>query len=181
VTAQHEGPGSVPDPFPPRRSPDGRIEVRFTAYEARMSHWILEPIVIRTRDGATVLSLDGTGWDGGGVQPSFPGRDRTELHLRQYPDGKTSYDLVVDVEAERCWFAGAEDEGVAASGATALLEDAHERHVVTTAPDRLAHGFCPKCGAQLYGGFLDRVRRRKRVECLVCGRSWELPPGAQLH
>jgi hypothetical protein len=155
--------------------------VRFSAYEARMSHWILEPIVIRTRDGATVLSLDGSAWDGGGVAPSFPARDRAELHLRHYPDGTTKYDLVVDVESERCWFAGAEDEGAAANQAERLLEAAHERHVERTAPDQLAQGFCPKCGAQLYGSWLDKLRGRTSVKCLVCERTWELPPGARLH
>ncbi len=174
-------PVAVPDPFPPKRSRDGRIEVRFDAYEVRMSHWILEPIVIRTRDGATVLSLEGSGWDGGGGAPSFPARDRAELHLMQYPDGKTHYDLIVDVETERCWFADAEDQSVAASRAEALLEHAHERHVERSAPGQLAQGFCPKCGAQLYGGWLDRVRRRKEVTCLVCERTWQLPPGARLH
>ena len=171
----------MPDPFPPKRSPDGRIEVRFDAYEVRMSHWILEPIVIRTRDGATVLSLEGSGWDGGGRAPSFPARDRAELHLMHYPDGKTHYDLVVDVETERCWFPGAEGDDSPATRAEALLEAAHERHVERTAPDQLLQGFCPKCGAQLYGGWLDRLRERKEVTCLVCERTWQLPPGAKLH
>jgi hypothetical protein len=169
------------DPFPPKRSPDGRIEVRFDAYEVRMSHWILEPIVIRTRDGATVLSLEGSGWDGGGRTPSFPSRDRAELHLMHYPDGVTHHDLVVDVETERCWFASAEGEDSPATQAEALLEGAHERHVERTAPDLLAQGFCPHCQAQLYGGRLDRLLGRKEVECLVCERTWQLPPGAQLH
>ena len=146
-----------------------------------MSHWILEPVVIRTRDGATVLSLDGSGWDGGGVPPSFPAPDRAELHLHHYPDGTTTYDLVVDVETERCWLACAEDEDVPAKRAKALLEHGHERHVERTAPDQLLQGLCPKCGAQLYGGRLERLRRPKQVTCLVCERTWDLPPGAKLH
>ena len=180
-SSQGEPPGVGPDPFPPKRSADGRIEVRFDAYEVRMSHWILEPIVIRMRDGATVLSLEGSGWDGGGRAPSFPARDRVELHLRQYPDGMTSYDLVVDVETARCWFAGAEDEGCAAGGVEALLESARERHVERTAPDLLAQGICPDCQAQLYDSRLDKLLGRTQVKCLVCERTWQLPPGARLH
>jgi len=167
-------------PFPPKRSTDGRIEVRFCAYEARMSHWILEPVVIRTRDGAAVLSLDGTGWDGD-IPPTFPAPDRVELHLRRYPDGNTRYDLFVDVESERCWLAGTEGEASDTSGAETVLEGAYARQVEATAPDLLAQGLCPYCQAQLYGSWLHRRLGRKRVKCLVCARTWQLPPGAQLN
>lgn len=145
-----------------------------------MSHWILEPEVVRLRDEAVVLSLDGSAWDGGGIAPTFPARDRVELHLRHYPDGAKTYDLVVDVEAGRCWLAGAEDGAVPARDAERLLEPARQSHVSETAPDQLMQGFCPDCGAQLYGGLLDRLRRDREVECLVCGRRWQVPPGARL-
>ncbi len=56
--------------------------------------------MVRTRDGATVLSLEGSGWDGGGIAPTFPAPDRVELHLRRYPHGSRIHDLVVDVEAQ---------------------------------------------------------------------------------
>lgn len=162
------------------RSPDGRVEVRFNAYEARMSHWILEPSVVRTRDEAVVMSLDGTAWDGGGITPTFPTRDRVELHLRHYPDGEKTYGLVVDVEAERCWLAR-EDAGAANEDAEALLAVARGKHVDRTAPGQLLQGFCPDCGAQLYrGGLLKRLRRQKTVQCLVCERTWTLPPDAKL-
>jgi hypothetical protein len=114
----------TPDPFGPRRSPDGRIEVRFDAYEARMSHWVLEPTVVRLRDGAEILSLEGTAWDAGGVMPTFPAPDRVELHLRHYPDGATMYDLVVDVEAKRCWLAWDEQGARPTREALALVEGA---------------------------------------------------------
>ena len=166
------------DPFPPVLAPDGRIEVRFSAYEARMSHWILEPTVLRTRDGAMVLSLDGSAWDGGGIRPDFPAPNRVELHLRHYPDGAQVYDLTADIETETCWLAGGEP--VPARDAASLLVPAREEHVLRSAGDRLRDGFCPDCGAQLYGGLLDRIRRPSRVRCLVCEREWELPPGARL-
>jgi hypothetical protein len=169
------------DPFPPKHSPDGRIEVRFAAYEARMSHWILEPIVTRTRDGTTVLEFNGTGWDAGARAPSFPARDRVELHLRRYPEGGTFYDLIIDVEAERCWFAGADHEASTTAEAEALLEVAYQRQVERTAPDYLAQGLCPNCKGQLYGGWLHWLRGRTTVKCEVCGRTWQLPPGAKLH
>ena len=86
-----------------------------------MSHWILEPVVIRSRDGETVLSLDGSGWDGGGVPPTFPAPDRVELHLRHYPDGSTIHDLTVDVETRRCWLGDAEDQAVTPSRVLYLL------------------------------------------------------------
>jgi hypothetical protein len=169
------------DPFPPQRSPDGRIEVRFNAYEARMSHWILEPDVVRLRDGAVVLSLGGTAWDGGGVVPTFPAPDRVELHLRHYPDGSKTFSVVVDVEAERCWLAGAEDRAVAPSEVERLLAGRRERHVQHGASEQVMRGFCPECGAQLYGaGPLGRLRRRREVQCLVCERRWQVPPGARL-
>lgn len=145
-----------------------------------MTQWILEPVVIRTRDGAVVLSLDGTGWDGGGVAPSFPARDRVELHLRRYPES-VFHDLVVDVEAERVWFASAPEETYPAIEAEALLEDAFERQVERSAPDYLMQGFCPHCKAQLYGSWFDKLRRRTTITCLVCDRTWQLPPGAKLH
>lgn len=146
-----------------------------------MSHWILEPVVIRTRDGAAVLSLDGTGWDAGGTAPTFPAPDRVELHLRRYPEGGVQYDLIVDVETERCWFSGAEAESSPASGAEALLEAAYGRRVAKTAPDLLLQGFCPYCKAQLYRGWLHKALRRTRITCLVCERTWELPPGAKVR
>ena len=169
------------DPFAPQRSPDGLIEVRFDAYEARMSLWVLEPSVVRVRDGAVVMSLDGSAWDGGGIPPGWPAPDRVELHLRHYPDGARIYDLVVDVEAERCWLAGAGDGSVPAREAKRLLEPARQRHVERTAPSRVAEGFCPDCGAQLYGGgLLGRLRAPREVECLLCGRRWPVPRGARL-
>lgn len=170
------------DPFAPARSPDGSIEVRFNAYDVRMSIWILEPDVIRLRDGTTVLSLDGTAWDGGGIAPTFPEPGRVELHLRHYPDGAKVYDLVVDVEAGRCWLAGDEDGAVPARDALDLLGPARERRVQSTAHEQLLSGFCPDCGAQLYGpSFLRGLRRTpKSVRCLVCERTWRLPRGAKL-
>lgn len=169
------------DPFPPQRSSDGRIEVRFNAYEVRMSHWILEPDVIRTRDGAAILSLDGSAWDGGGISPTFPEPGRVELHLRHYPDGSTTYHLVVDVESERCWLAGAEERALPARDAAALLDPARQREIDRGAHEQLMRGLCPDCGAQLYGGGLLRgLRRPRRVECLVCERTWDVPRGARL-
>jgi hypothetical protein len=167
------------DPFGPRRSPDGGIEVRFDAYEVRMSHWIREPTVIRTRDGAAILSLSGTSWDGAGVPPTFPSPGRVELHLRHYPDGSNLFDLVVDTETGRCWPAGAEDESCDAADAGKLLDPAREGAIAQGAQDLLAQGFCPDCQSQLYGGFLTRLRGR--VTCLVGGRTWKLPPGARLY
>jgi DNA-directed RNA polymerase subunit K/omega len=114
---------AAPDPFAARRSPDGRIEVRFSAWEARMSHWILEPAVVRLRDGAEVLSFEGSAWDAGGVMPTFPAPDRVELHLRHYPDGATIHDLV-DVESGRCWLAGDEDGARPAREARAMVDEA---------------------------------------------------------
>ena len=169
------------DPFAPKRSPDGRVEVRFDAYEARMSHWILEPAVVRLRDGAVVLSLSGTAWDGGGTAPTFPAPDRVELHLRHYPDGAKTFDVVVDVESGRCWLAGAERGAVPARDVRRLLAGPRERHVQHGADEQLMRGFCPDCGAQLYGaGLLSRLRRRREVQCPVCERRWEVPPGARL-
>jgi hypothetical protein len=143
-----------------------------------MSHWILEPTVVRLRDGASVLSLDGSAWDGGGIPPSFPAPDRVELHLRHYPDGSNQYDVVVDVEAERCWLGGAPDRAVPAGRVEQILGPAREEKVEAGAHDLLMRGFCPACQAQLYG--TRSVRRRGRVECLVCGRAWNLPQGAKL-
>lgn len=164
----------VPDPFPPKLSPDGEIQVSFGAWEARMSHWILEPVVTRMRDGKAVLSLEGSEWDGGGVPPSFPARDRVELHLRHYPEGDVRYDLVVDVKAERCWFLGAEEEAVPLAKAEELLSGAFQRHVERSAPQYLAQGLCPNCKSPLYPGWLDKLRGRSAVKCEVCSRTWQL-------
>ncbi|MGI9019305.1 MAG: hypothetical protein ACR2G3_01170 [Solirubrobacterales bacterium] len=168
------------DPFPPQRSPDGRIEVRFMAFEARMSHWILEPVVIRTRDGKSVLSLDGTEWDGGGIPPSFPQPGRVELHLRHYPDGQNVHDLVVDIEAERCWLSSSEEDSRRAADALELLKPAFERQVHASAHRYLLQGLCPHCKARLYLGWLQRLRGVRRVRCEVCERAWTLPKGVRL-
>src|SRR5919204_3533726 len=129
------------DPFGPGRSPDGRIEVRFDAYEVRMSHWVMEPTVVRVRDGAAVLSLTGSAWDGGGINPEFPGGDRVILHLRHYPDGTNVFDLTVDVEAERCWLGGAEGEAVPPARVGELLGGVREEKVVEGARELLMQGF----------------------------------------
>ena len=147
----------------------------FSAYEVHMSHWILEPIVIRTRDAAEVLSLDGSAWDGGGVPPTFPAPGQVELHLRHYPDGSRTYDLVVDVEAERCWLAGAEDRPAPVSQAKALVEGRLEQHVEETATELLDSGFCPYCQAPIYLSRLERLLRPKTYTCPACDRTWELP------
>ncbi|HEU0129890.1 MAG TPA: hypothetical protein VFQ85_02735 [Mycobacteriales bacterium] len=90
---------SLDEWFAPRRSPDGVVEVRFEAIEMRMSHWVQEPIVVRTRDGREVLSLSGTLWDAAGPT-AFPRPGVVELTLRHYPDGAHEVVLVVDVETE---------------------------------------------------------------------------------
>ena len=84
-----------PYPFEPARSPDGRIEVLFSAFEAHMSHWILEPSVVRLRDGARVLSLEGTAWDGGGIAPTFPALP----DLREAIDGLATCALLAATES----------------------------------------------------------------------------------
>lgn len=164
-----------PDPFPPRRSEDGRIEVRFSAYEARMSIWVLEPTVVRTRDDRVVVSLDGTGWDAAtGV--AFPRRDQVRLALRHYPDGTNVEHVVVDVEAERFGH-GADAVPTRPLGElAATLEEAREATVARDAGDLLARGVCPSCQARLYVGRLDRLLRRRTVTCLVCERTWPIPP-----
>lgn len=81
------------------RSPDGAVEVGFSAQEMRMSLWVHEPVVTRTRDGRVVLSLDGTLWDAAG-QAAFPAPGRVAFGLRHWPDGGTVVPVVVDVERE---------------------------------------------------------------------------------
>ena len=83
------------DPFPPDRSPDGRIEVRYDAHEVRMSIWLRAPTVVRTRDGHEVVKFD-IPWSCDRVE--FPERDRVVLHLRRYPHGERSVEVAVDVE-----------------------------------------------------------------------------------
>jgi hypothetical protein len=89
-------------------SPDGSIVVVFTGQEMRMSVWVHEPLVYRTRDEALVLALDGTLLDATtGLE--FPGPHLVRLPLRRYPRGdKVRYDLLVDVEAETFGLDGAE-------------------------------------------------------------------------
>lgn len=167
---------NIADAFPPRRSDDGNIEVRWDVYEVRMSHWVLEPAVVRLRDEHEVASLDGTGWDGGGVAPTFPRRDQVELHLRRYPEGGRTVDVGIDVEQETWWFV--DDPGSPRPTGTlvAELEHAFDRHVEKTTPDYLAQGVCPYCKTQLYPRkSLFRRRPDRNVQCLVCERWWELP------
>lgn len=89
---------------PTRLSPDGRIEVTFSAYEiGRMSHWVYEPRVVRTRDRRTIVDLDNTSWDSM-LHAEFPAPDRVAFDLRRYPDGSHFVRVVIDVEAELCGF-----------------------------------------------------------------------------
>jgi len=161
----------VDDPFPPRRSPDGTIEVRFDAYEARMSHWVLEPAVVRLRDGRAVVSLSGTAWDGAGPT-AYPAPHRVALTLRRYPDGMNAEHLVVDVETETYGLG----EGAAPDRPVAELAAELERRFEETVRRRTARyvddGLCPHCSAQLYVG--RRERRRGQVTCVVCERTWPL-------
>lgn len=94
---------------PTLRSPDGAIEVGFGAIELRMSLWVHEPRVVRTRDGQVVLDLDGTLWDAM-CAAEFPAPGRVALALRHYPDGGTVVPVVVDVERETFGIAGADPD-----------------------------------------------------------------------
>lgn len=84
---------------PELRSPDGAVEVAFSAEEMRMSLWVHEPLVRRLRDQAVVLDLTGTLWDAA-AKATFPAPGRVAFNLRHYPDGSTVVPVVVDVEAE---------------------------------------------------------------------------------
>ncbi len=86
--------------IPDRVSPDGSVEVRFSSLDVRMSVWVHEPLVYRTRDGALVVSCEGTLLDGAD-RLEFPGPGLVRLRLRKYPRGDVvRYDVLVDVEAE---------------------------------------------------------------------------------
>lgn len=166
-------PDGSADPFPPRRSADGRVEVRFAASEVRMSIWLLQPIVVRTRDGHVVVSLDG--WDAAaGV--TFPERDRVALALRHYPDGVNVEHVVIDVETERFGHGVGAEPTRPVGELAAGLEEAREASVARDAAGLLAQGCCPNCQARLYVGRLDRLLRRTTVTCLVCDRVWPIPP-----
>ena len=84
---------------PTLRSPDGAVEVAFSAQEMRMSLWVHEPLVRRVPGGDVVLNLDGTGWDAA-CRAEFPAPGRVAFGLRHYPDGWTVVPVVVDVAAE---------------------------------------------------------------------------------
>lgn len=99
--------GAAADPFPPARSPDGRILVRYDPHEVRMSLWLMPPTVIRTRDDHEVVTVESP-WSCD--EAAFPERDRVLLRLRRYPDGETAVGVVVDVEAETWWPEGRPSE-----------------------------------------------------------------------
>lgn len=86
--------------IPDRVSPDGSVEVRYSSLDVRMSVWVHEPSVRRTRDGAVLLDCEGTLLDGAeGLE--FPGPGLVRLRLRKYPRGDVvRYDVTIDVEAE---------------------------------------------------------------------------------
>ena len=84
---------------PTLRSPDGRIEVTFEAYEFRMSHWVYAPRVVRTRDRHVVVDLANTSWDAMCLA-EFPAPDRVTMNLRGYPEGAYFVRVVIDVELE---------------------------------------------------------------------------------
>lgn len=138
-----------------------------------MTHWVREPIVVRTRDDRPIVSLAGSGWDG---SPTFPRRDQVELHLRRYPEGALRLAVAIDVEREVWWFPGEPEATQRTATLVDELERAFERHVEKAAPDYLSQGFCPYCKSKLFSnkGLLRR-RRPSSVRCQVCEREWQLP------
>lgn len=94
-------------------SPGRSVRVEYEVSEMRMSHWVRAPRVVRTSDGATIVDLWGTTWDGGA---RFGDDDTTvTLSLRCYPGDTEGFAVVVDTKAATFRFA---DE---ASGATPAL------------------------------------------------------------
>lgn len=106
-------------------SPRGAVRVEYEVFEMRMSHWVRTPRVIRVSDGATIVDLWGTTWDGGA---RFGDDERTvTLSLRCYPGDTEGFDVVIDTATATFRFA---DEATPASAPVHLfLARLNDRHV----------------------------------------------------
>jgi hypothetical protein len=118
-------------------SHDGAIRVRWNEFEPRMSIWLQNPIVIRTRDDA-VVAVFPSSWTASIVE--WPGPGLVTFELMNYPRGDIRVRVAVDVELERCFAEGAERPG---REVDALLEALLARAIgpLVLRPD----GACPFC------------------------------------
>lgn len=76
----------------PSHSPDGLYLIEWSMFEARMSHWICSPKVVRAATGQVIFDFIGSNWDA-----SFRWLDagRFYVYLREYPAG-AGVDVWVD-------------------------------------------------------------------------------------
>jgi hypothetical protein len=141
-------------------SPDGTIRVRWDEFEPRMSIWLQNPIVVRTRDDVVVAAFPSS-WTGSVVE--WPASGRVTFELLNYPRGDIRTRVTVDVELERCFAEGAERP---AREVDALLDTLLARAIgpLVLRPD----GACPFCA----NATAIVPQGVGRVRCVICERIY---------
>ena len=86
------------NPWVTRRfpSPDGTYVFRLDTSEARMSHWIDTPTLLRVDSGAVVCGFVGTAWSLDAAR--WLDAHRVAMSLRKYPGGHRPPSLEVELD-----------------------------------------------------------------------------------
>jgi len=141
-------------------SPDGTVRVRWNEFEPRMSIWLQNPIVVRTRDDAVIATFPSS-WTAPVVE--WPGPGRVTFELMNYPRGDIRALVMVDVESELSFADGAEQP---AHAVEALLETLLAKAIgsVALGPGE-ACPFCANATAIVPHGV-------GHVRCVICERIY---------
>ncbi|ROL69379.1 hypothetical protein BK634_16660 [Pseudomonas chlororaphis] len=79
---------------------DGRLEIRLTPREMRMSHWVHAPTVTDLETGRVLLDLSDGLWD---LMAVHEAEYRLDLHLRRYPGDRAALTLSITLGDNRLW------------------------------------------------------------------------------
>lgn len=87
---------------------DGRLEIRLTPREMRMSHWVHAPTVTDLETGRVLLDLSDGVWD---LIRAVESPTELQLCLRRYPGDRPALTLVVRLADRSLWLDGRELAG----------------------------------------------------------------------
>ncbi len=148
-------------------SPDGVVRIEYAVSEVRHSHFVRAPRVIRVSDGAILLDLWGTVWDGTARFP--PGAEGALfLALRCYPGDTPGFTVCIDPR-------------VSTGGAFAFADRMDRPEPLASLRARLEERHLDQMAQKALEDARDRVRKRQkgaraiveRLETLIAFRRGE--------
>lgn len=84
---------------------DGRLEIRLTPREMRMSHWVHAPTVTDLETGRVLLDLSDGLWD---LMSVHEAEHRLDLRLCRYPGDHAALTLSITLGDNRLWIGAQE-------------------------------------------------------------------------